>query len=494
MIPKILLQTSKQKLPQYVLDLLDPHINGWEYKHFVDSEIIEFFKQNPSDEFPDIIEVFNTIPFGEHKADFFRYYFLYLNGGFFVDSDFELKTNLNVYAETYEYFAVQCDYPNKQHYFQGFIGCQPKNKIMYEVFKDTYNLFKSTTELDSYIELCKRYKDISTQYESNYKTKIFTERGGVDGYTPVYDSDTLIGFHFAETEIIPPPNNSGEERNSRKQLIRTCYLNLLDREPDEIGLNSYLKSGLPIFQIVKDIKSSKEYKNSFIEVKKKFSHVYNDMLKYEKRVYSQNGEDGVLEHIFDKIGTTNKIAVEIGVSVTAKDENGNYISTEIQNNSAVLSYQNWKLFWFDMIEPYGTPPNCTFVNKFLTKDNIVECFEENNIPKEFDLLSIDIDSNDYYLRDALKGYSPRVVVSEYNGCFDSTIEYIMPYDEDYIWPGESDRTSGVSLKSLAKQADELGYDLVYCESQGVNAFFVRKDINVFKPLTSEQAWVKLYWA
>lgn len=218
------------------------------------------------------------------------------------------------------------------------------------------------------------------------------------------------------------------------------------------------------------------------------------MKQYEEKTFSQNGEDGIIQYIFDTIGATNKVAVEIGVSVTARDELGNYISTALENNTARLGNSNWKLFWFDIIEPYSIPNNCTFVNKFLTKDNIVECFEQLNIPKEFDILSIDIDSNDYYLRDALKGYSPRVVISEYNGCFDGSTEHIMPYDENYIWPGETDTTYGASLKSLTKQANELGYDLVYCESRGVNAFFVRRDINPFKPLTSEEAWVKLHWA
>lgn len=218
------------------------------------------------------------------------------------------------------------------------------------------------------------------------------------------------------------------------------------------------------------------------------------MIQFENKIYSQNGEDGIIQHIFDHVGVTNKLAAEIGVSVTAKDEFGNYISEKLENNTAVLADHGWKLFWFDIVDPCIIPQNCTFVNKFLTKDNIVECFEQLDIPKEFDLLSIDIDSNDYYLRDALKGYSPRVVISEYNGSFDGTVEYNMPYDEHYVWPGEPEKNFGVSLKTLTKQADELGYDLVYCESRGVNAFFVRKDINVFKTLTSEEAWVKLHWA
>lgn len=214
----------------------------------------------------------------------------------------------------------------------------------------------------------------------------------------------------------------------------------------------------------------------------------------ERKIYSQNGEDGIIQHIFDAIGTTNRVAVEIGVSVTATDELGNYISTVLENNTALLSEENWKLYWFDIIDPYKVPEGCTFINKFLTKDNIAQCFEENNIPKDMDLLSIDIDSNDYYLRDALRDYSPRVVISEYNGCFDGNTEHVMPYNEDYRWSGMDDKQYGASLKSITKQAEDFGYDLVYCESQGVNAFFVRSDINVFKKLTSEEAWVKLWWA
>ena len=214
----------------------------------------------------------------------------------------------------------------------------------------------------------------------------------------------------------------------------------------------------------------------------------------ENKIYSQNGEDGIIAHIFAAIGATSRVAVEIGVSVTTTDEQGNYISDRIENNTAALADNGWKLYWFDIIDPYTIPRGCVFTNKFLTKDNIVESFERNGIPKEFDLLSIDIDSNDYYLRDALRGYSPRVVVSEYNGCFDGSTEHVMPYKEDYIWPGSSDREYGASLKSLTKQADELGYDLVYCEKNGVNAFFVRRDVNVFKPLASEEAWVRLWWS
>jgi hypothetical protein len=207
--------------------------------------------------------------------------------------------------------------------------------------------------------------------------------------------------------------------------------------------------------------------------------------QFEKSIYSQNGEDGIIEHLFNELGTTNKIAVEIGVSVGPHG---------IETNTTNLLQQDWKSCWFDCMDNFNVPNNCIFTKKFLTADNVVETFESLNIPKEMDLLSIDIDGNDYHLREALCEYRPRVCIMEYNGCFDGNEEYVMPRNDDYYWPGPQDRSFGASLKSFTKQANRFGYDLVYCETQGVNAFFVRKDINVFKPLTSEEAWIKLCWA
>ncbi len=208
------------------------------------------------------------------------------------------------------------------------------------------------------------------------------------------------------------------------------------------------------------------------------------MINYEKRIYSQNGEDGVIEHIFDTIGTTNLVAVEFGVSAGGGG---------VQTNTRNLAYKGWKTFWFDVEDASDLPPNCIFQKKFLTVNNIVNTFKEHNVPYEFDLLSIDVDGNDWHLREALKEFSPRVCILEYNGCYDSTTEYIMPYDENFRWK-KGNRQFGASLSAYVKQADRLGYDLVFCESRGVNAFFIRKDINPFVKKTSEEAWVKLYWA
>jgi hypothetical protein len=139
----------------------------------------------------------------------------------------------------------------------------------------------------------------------------------------------------------------------------------------------------------------------------------------------------------------------------------------------LLSF-GWKTFWFDGNYPSYVPENCVFTKEFLTTDNIANIFAKVGVPKDLDLLSIDVDGNDYHLRECLKEFNPRVCIMEYNGCFDANVEYIMPLNNNYVWPGNSDRLFGASLKSYALQAEQLGYDLVYCDSQGVNAFYKKR--------------------
>lgn len=205
------------------------------------------------------------------------------------------------------------------------------------------------------------------------------------------------------------------------------------------------------------------------------------MKNCESKKYSQNGEDGIISHIFNHINTTNKIAVEFGVGDGA------------ESNTRALTEQDWKCYWFDGLEANNKPNTVIFKQAWLTADNIVDEFQSLNIPIEFDILSIDVDGNDYHLREALREYRPRVIIQEYNGCFDPTEEYIMPRNDNYIWK-LWEKNFGASLLSLTKQANRFGYDLVYCEKQGVNAFFIRHDVNCFPTLTPQEAWKPLWWA
>ena len=206
---------------------------------------------------------------------------------------------------------------------------------------------------------------------------------------------------------------------------------------------------------------------------------------YERKVFSQGGEDGIIDEIFARIGASNRFFVEFGVG------NG------LENNTTSLLVKEWSGYWIEANEEWVRDIERYFhallVAKqlrlrqaFVTAENIESLFEAGEVPKEFDLLCIDIDGNDYWVWQAIDAYAPRVVVIEYNATFSPETRWAMRYDPAAVW----NRTSyqGASLKSLETLAERKGYHLVACSFSGVNAFFVRKDLvgNAFcAPFTAE---------
>lgn len=262
---------------------------------------------------------------------------------------------------------------------------------------------------------------------------------------------------------------------NRKQRIEKMYLEILGREVDVNGLNHYLNSDYSLIEIQKQLYNSVEFITKSLN---------ETLFRYERKVYSQNGEDGIINYIFDNINTTNKIAVEIGVSVGPDNI--------YENNTYNLLLQGWKTFWFDCEDVEVPSKDCVFTKKLLTADNVVKTFEDAGVPKDIDLLSIDVDGNDYHLRESLSIYNPRVCIMEYNGTFDGETDYIMERNDDYVWKDHR-KDYGASLTAMTKQADRLGYDLIYCDNNGVNAFYVRKDLNCFKTVKPKDAWRRVIW-
>lgn len=192
---------------------------------------------------------------------------------------------------------------------------------------------------------------------------------------------------------------------------------------------------------------------------------------YERSVFSQNGEDGVLREIFRRIGTPHRFFVEFGV------EDG------LECNTARLA----RRFGWGGVMIEGSPnnfraldanyrafPNVRRVQAFITRENIVELFRAAAVPLEFDLLSIDIDGNDYWVWQALAAYSPRVVSIEYNATRPPPERWVMAYNPEHRW--REDGYMGASLTSLEALGGTLGYALIGTDEKGVNAFFIRRDL------------------
>lgn len=194
--------------------------------------------------------------------------------------------------------------------------------------------------------------------------------------------------------------------------------------------------------------------------------------KYGYKVYSQNDEDGIIAEIFRRIGVVNKKFIEFGV------QDG------IESNGHYLLLKGWQGLWLEYddilyqkiltkFQHVIETQQLTVGREFITRDNIDSIFQKYNMTGEIDLLSVDVDGNDYHIWNSINAVDARVVVIEYNAKMPPDCEWVMPYYEEHIWDGGDNH--GASLLSLAKLGKQLGYALVGTNMSGVNAFFVRED-------------------
>lgn len=203
------------------------------------------------------------------------------------------------------------------------------------------------------------------------------------------------------------------------------------------------------------------------------------LLEFEERMFSQNGEDGVLLHLLDMIGIESKYYVEFGV------ENG------AECNSRVLRER----LGFTGLSMDGGFENdqINLQQEFITERNILDLFDKYKVPRRFDVLSLDTDMFDLWilirlLRDG--EYRPRIIVAETNPTLcvaNSRLRFefgecnavplsvthpdLTPGGQEGRWDGT--RYAGANPAAFAAVGRMYGYDMLYCESCGVNCFLVQ---------------------
>ncbi len=186
-----------------------------------------------------------------------------------------------------------------------------------------------------------------------------------------------------------------------------------------------------------------------------------DLSLYEKSLYSQNGEDGVLAKIFQMIAPKSRFCVEFGGfdGITG-------------SNTHLFRRQGWECVQFDRQYQIA---HLHLYREFLTAETINQVFEKYHIPEDLDLLSIDIDYNDFYIWKALDPkYRPAVVLIEYNASHLPHEDKVVHYRPIYV--GDDTNYYGASILALYNLGRSKGYSLVYAESNGVNLFFIRDDL------------------
>lgn len=211
----------------------------------------------------------------------------------------------------------------------------------------------------------------------------------------------------------------------------------------------------------------------------------------EFQVYSQFGDDGIIQYLISQLDISEKTFIEFGVE--------NYAEA---NTRFLLINNNWKGLVID-----GDKENINFIKQdtiywkydltaveaFVDQKNINKIFLENSYSGDIGILSIDVDGNDYWIWDAINVINPVVVIVEYNSVFGNKNAITIPYDPQFMRTKVhySNLYWGCSLKALCLVAEKKGYYFIGSNSNGNNAYFIRRDkIGKIKPQTIAIGYVE----
>lgn len=196
----------------------------------------------------------------------------------------------------------------------------------------------------------------------------------------------------------------------------------------------------------------------------------------EFKVFSQWGQDGIIQYLIRECGIEERLFIEFGVQ--------NYTES---NTRFLLMKDNWSGIVYD-----GSQDDIHYIQndsiywkhdlmaqcQFIDAETIDRLLNDAVGGKEVGLLSVDIDGNDYWVWKAINSIQPKIIICEYNSSFGSHLAVTVPYDRTFqrTKAHYSNLYFGASLKALVLLAQEKGYRFVGCNQHGNDAFFIREDI------------------
>jgi|ERR1700682_641750 len=210
----------------------------------------------------------------------------------------------------------------------------------------------------------------------------------------------------------------------------------------------------------------------------------------EFKVFSQFGDDGIIQYLLHALGPLESRFIEFGVEDYSES-----------NTRFLLVNDNWQGLVLDAslrhierirLQDYYWRHELTAVRAFVDRENVNALFRQNGFAGKIGLLSIDIDGNDYWVWEAIDSVDPAVVVCEYNAVFGPSRAVTVPYDPRFerSRAHPSNLYWGASLKALCLLAKRKGFAFVGTNSAGNNAYFARMDrLGPLRPLSSEEGFV-----
>ncbi len=206
------------------------------------------------------------------------------------------------------------------------------------------------------------------------------------------------------------------------------------------------------------------------------SLITSNIRDYEFKIFSQWGEDGIIQHLIKSIEIKNKTFIEFGVEdffesncrfLLMKDDWKGFVIDGSKSN--IQRLKNSYFYWKHHLDA---------VDKFITKDNIEDILATSGFENDLGILSVDLDGNDFYILEAINNFNPRILICEYNSIFGCSRKITIPYQPDFYRTNihHSNLYWGASLAAMTYLASKKGYSLVGTNSAGNNAFYVRNDL------------------
>jgi hypothetical protein len=235
-------------------------------------------------------------------------------------------------------------------------------------------------------------------------------------------------------------------------------------------LNDYKHSRINLGQIQSKLNNEKKEIKSINEL--------------EFQVFSQFGDDGIIQYLIDKLPIKNKTFIEFGVE-NYKEANtrfllvnnawsGLVIDGSIENINQIRNSQLYSFY------------DLRAVHSFITKDNINDIIKKSGFQEDIGILSVDIDGNDYWVLESINVVKPDIIICEYNSLFGFDDPITIPYKHDFVRGQKTPfNFYGASLKSLCLLAKTKGYFFVGCNSAGNNAYFISEKHREHSPLTEK---------
>ena len=217
--------------------------------------------------------------------------------------------------------------------------------------------------------------------------------------------------------------------------------------------------------------------------------ILNDLNQSEFKVFSQWGDDGIIQFLVDYLAIEHRTFIEFGVE-NYEESNTRFLLVNncwkglvmdgSENNVNQIKQSN--LYW-----QFQLQAKCAFINK----ENINRLISEYSNQKELGVLVIDVDGNDYWIWEAIDVVQPTIVIIEYNSLFGNERAITIPYQNNFrrTEAHYSNLFYGASLKALQVLATTKNYALIACNKNGNNAFFVKKDqLKGLQELSVKQAY------